>query len=145
MGSSRKSHRTEHAARFSAGAALTQVCAAAQARLCAACAAAVVRRSRQVETQVFGLPLYSWPSRDLARIHRIPGCEIFVHFFEPLRIGVRPRTGALGRTCGGSGDVGVAGWVVVIVVILTKLTGLPLQKTGCALMPRTRPWPPSAA
>ena len=54
MGSSRKSHRTEHAARFSAGAALTQVCAAAQARLCAACAAAVVRRSRQVETQVLG-------------------------------------------------------------------------------------------
>ena len=49
MGSSSKSHRTGHAARFSAGSASTQVCAAAQARLCAACAAAVVRRSRQVE------------------------------------------------------------------------------------------------
>ena len=30
-----------------------------------------------------------------------------------------------------SGDVGVARWAVVIVVILTKLTGLTLHKTGC--------------
>ena len=75
----------------------------------------------KLKHKFFGLPLYSWPSRDLARIHRIPGCEIFVHFFEPLRIGVRPRTCALGGTCGGSGDVGAARWAVVIVVILQGL------------------------
>ena len=33
-----------------------------------------------------------------------------------------------------SGDVGVARWAVVIVVVLTKLTGLALHKTGCTLM-----------
>ena len=38
-----------------------------------------------------------------------------------------------------SGDVGVARWAVVIVVILTKLTGLALHKTGYTLMPPTRP------
>ena len=37
-----------------------------------------------------------------------------------------------------SGDVGVARWAEVIVVILTKLTGLALNKTGCTLMPPTR-------
>ena len=42
-----------------------------------------------------------------------------------------------------SGNVGVARWAWVICVILTKLTGLALHKTGCTLMPPTRPWPPS--
>jgi hypothetical protein len=38
-----------------------------------------------------------------------------------------------------SGDVGVARWTWVIWVILTKLTGLALHKTGYTLMPPTRP------
>ena len=41
-----------------------------------------------------------------------------------------------------SGDVGVARWTWVIWVILTKLTGLALHKTGYTLMPPTRPYPP---
>ena len=74
--------RSKHAAHFSAGAASTQICAAAQAHLCAACEAAVVRRSRQVEITQHMFFYYAWPSRDLARIHRILIKQQFriVHF-----------------------------------------------------------------
>jgi hypothetical protein len=47
--------------------------------LCAACAAAVVRRSRQVETQ-FGLPLYSWPSRTLREFTEFQVVKILFTF-----------------------------------------------------------------